>query len=81
MDYIISKWGEETVVLPLNLVKKIILDPRNMEKRYNEMLMYVSGVGFSPAHLPHFSDILKWISMREDKPDTEDREFLHTFGP
>ena len=34
MDYIISKWGEETIVLPLNLVKKIILDPRNVEKRY-----------------------------------------------
>ncbi|XP_048499985.1 uncharacterized protein LOC125497386 [Beta vulgaris subsp. vulgaris] len=91
VDYIITKTEEEIAEISLSEVKKLILDPKNVERKYKELLMYVSGAGFSPAHLPQIHDVeylpevtqisLKWILRRGDEAEVVDRELLHNFGP
>lgn len=55
LDFITSKdLQEELEELPLRVIKKMMLEPELIEKKYKEMLMYVSGTRFFPAHLPKF---------------------------
>lgn len=52
MDLILSKDLKlELEESPLNVVENMSLEPKKVDMKFKEMLMYVSGIWFYHAHL------------------------------